>query len=140
VGQKSIYLEKKCLDETFGNASKPSRPTLYFALFTASPSDSTDTGTEVSGGSYARAAVTNNSTNFPAAARGGSSPATKSNGIDIFFPTSTAGWGNIVAFGVYDAATSGNLLYWGAVSGAPFATVSGKRYKILNGNLSIQET
>ena len=35
---------------------------IYLALFTAMPSDSGG-GTEVSGGSYARVAITNNATN-----------------------------------------------------------------------------
>src|SRR4051812_19916737 len=110
MGSKSDYLENKVLDSVFSNAAFPSNATLYFALFTAAPSDAGG-GTEVAGGSYARKAVTNNATNFPAAAGG-----SKSNGTDIVFANPTANWGTIVAFGVYDASTAGNLLYWGSVT------------------------
>jgi hypothetical protein len=68
-------------------------------------------GTEVTGGAYARKAVTNNATNFPAASGGA-----KSNGVEIAFVEATASWGTVVAFAVMDAATAGNMLYWGAVS------------------------
>jgi hypothetical protein len=52
-------------------------------------------------------AVTNNATNFPAAAAG-----SKSNGTVVTFPTATAGWGTAVAHGIHDAATGGNLISW----------------------------
>ncbi len=113
---KSIYLEKQFLDETFGNTAKPSRANLFIALFTVSPTASSDSGTEVSGGSYARKSVTNNATNFPAATHSGSIPATKANGTSISFVAATGSWGTILAFGIYDASTAGNLLYWGAVT------------------------
>ena len=51
--------------------------------------------------------MTNNTTNFPPASNG-----TKSNGTTITFPTATADWGTVVAVGIFDAATNGNLLFW----------------------------
>lgn len=107
---KSDYLENKLLDHVFGATTYTAPATLYVALYTAAPTDAGG-GTEVSGGSYARAAVTNNTTNWPAASGGA-----KSNGAAITFPTPTANWGTIVAFGVFDAASAGNLLYWGNVT------------------------
>jgi hypothetical protein len=80
------------------------------ALFTANPSDSGG-GTEVTGGSYARVSVTNNTTNWPNASSG-----SKSNGTAITFPTATANWGTVTAFGIFDASSAGNLLYWGTLS------------------------
>ncbi len=78
------------------------------ALFTATPSD-TGGGTEVSGNAYARVAVTNNATNWPAASAG-----SKANGAAITFPQATpAGWGVVTQFGIFDASTAGNLLAWG---------------------------
>ena len=77
------------------------------ALFTAAPTDAGG-GTEVTGGAYARLAVTNNATNFPAAAAGA-----KSNGVDFTFVTAAgANWGTVVAFGIFDAASAGNMLTW----------------------------
>lgn len=66
---------------------------------------------------------------FPAAsASSGNEPATApanvTNGAVITFPASTASWGTIQAFGIYDASTSGNLLNWdylGNYSWKPFS-------------------
>ena len=109
-GSLSNFLELEILDHVFGAAAYTAPATLYFALFTAAPTD-TGGGTEVSGGSYARVGVTNNATNFPAASGGA-----KSNGAAITFPTATAAWGTVVAMGVFDAASSGNLLAWATLA------------------------
>lgn len=83
--------------------------TVYVALITTAPSDANGTGlVEVSGGSYARVAVTNNDTNWPAAAS-----RSKANGTAVTYPTSTASWGTVVGFAFYDAATAGNFLGYG---------------------------
>jgi len=103
---KSDYLENKILDFLLGGVSYTPPATVYIALFTAAPTDAGG-GTEVSGGGYARVAVANNTTNFPTASNG-----TKSNGTTITFPTATADWGTVVAVGIFDAATGGNLLFW----------------------------
>lgn len=107
---KSDYLENALLDHHLGGPDYTRPATVYVSLFTVTPSDSGG-GTEVTGGSYARVSVTNNATNWPAASGGA-----KSNGADITFPTATASWGTIVAFGIHDASTAGNLLRWGAVT------------------------
>lgn len=104
---KSDYLENEILDHVLGGGDYTRPATVYVALFTATPNDAGG-GTEVTGGSYARAAVTNDSTNFPAASGG-----SKANGVAIDFATPTAGWGLVTSFGVFDAATDGNLLYYG---------------------------
>ena len=106
AGSKSNYLEDKLNDHVLGNTSYSAPATTYIALYTAAPSD-TGGGTEVTGGSYARASVTNNTTNWP-----NSSGGSKSNGTAINFTTASANWGTVVAFGIFDASTSGNLLYW----------------------------
>ena len=107
AGSKSNYLENKVLDEVLGGVAFAAPATVYVALYTVAPTDAGG-GTEVTGGAYARAAVTNNATNWPAASGGA-----KSNGTAIAFPTATASWGTVVAFGILDASTAGNLLYWG---------------------------
>lgn len=109
AGSFSDYLEAAVLNHVFGATSYSAPGTLYVALFTAAPSDSGG-GTEVTGGSYARVAVTNNTTNFPNAS--GTSPTSKSNGTTITFPTASASWGTVVAFGIFDASSSGNLICW----------------------------
>lgn len=107
AGSASDFLENTILDEVLGGTDYTPPATVYVALFTATPSDSGG-GTEVSGGSYVRKSVTNNSTNWPAASGG-----SKSNGTAITFATASASWGTVTQFGIFDASTSGNLLYWG---------------------------
>lgn len=106
AGSKSDFLENELLDHILGGGDFTRPATIYVALFTSAPTDAGG-GVEVSGGSYARAAVTNNATNWPAASGG-----SKSNGTAIVFPEATASWGTVVAVGLFDAATAGNLLYW----------------------------
>ena len=111
AGGKSDFLELELLDHVLGNAAYSAPATVYVALYTVTPSDAGG-GTEVTGGAYARATVTNNATNWPAAAAGA-----KANGTAITFPApSGANWGTVVAFGILDASSGGNLLYWGPIS------------------------
>jgi hypothetical protein len=106
AGSFSDFTELELLDHLFGAATYTPPGTLHISLFTAAPSDSGG-GTEVTGGSYARVAVTNNATNWPAASGGA-----KANGTVITFPTPSANWGTVVAFGVHDASSGGNLIAW----------------------------
>ena len=110
TGSKSDYLENEILDHILGGGDYARPATVYVALYTVAPTD-VGGGTEVTGGSYARKAVTNNATNWPAAASGA-----KANGAEIAFVTATANWGTVVAFGIFDAVSGGNLMYWGDLS------------------------
>lgn len=107
---KSDYLEGKVLDHLLGRTTYTAPATVYVALYTTAPADAGG-GTEVSGGSYARKAVTNDATNWPAASGG-----SKANGTAIAFPEATANWGTVVAWGLFDASSGGNLLYWGTLT------------------------
>ena len=120
----SDYLENKLLDHALGTAAY-TMPTVYVALYTSDPTDA-DTGTEVSGGGYARQTVTFN------AASGGSA----SNASDITFPQATADWGTITHIGLRDAATGGNLLWHGALDQAKTVT-NGDTFVIPAGSLTI---
>lgn len=110
AGGLSNYLADKIGDHMHGGPDYTRPATTYFALFTVSPSPSGG-GTEVSGGSYARVAFTNNSSNWPA-----SSGQTKSNANIIDFGTATANWGTIVAAAEFDASSGGNMLLFGPLS------------------------
>lgn len=107
AGSFSDYLEDELLDHVLGGGDFTRPASVYVGLFTAAPTDAGG-GTEVSGGDYARVEVTNNSTNWPAASGG-----SKSNGAAMTFPVATASWGTVAAFGIFDAASGGNLLAWG---------------------------
>lgn len=107
MSQMSDYLEQAIINHIFRGTTFTAPTTLYIALYTAAPSDSGG-GTEVSGNAYARVAVTCNTTNWSAPGVGGST----SNSVAITFPTATGSWGSIVAIGILDASSGGNLLIW----------------------------
>lgn len=116
----SNYLENKLIDHIFRAQAFGAPTTLYFALFTAAPTDAGG-GTEVSGGSYARAAVTTSLTAFngthgnTTGASSGTGGNT-TNAVAITFQTPTANWGTITHWAVFDAATGGNMLFYGALT------------------------
>jgi len=97
----SNYLENKVVGHVFGGSAYTAPATLYVALYTSAPSD-TGGGTEVSGGAYARQTAA-----FSISAD------TASNTSAIEYPTATADYGTVVAVGVFDASSSGNLLAYG---------------------------
>lgn len=121
----SDYLENKLLDHTLGNTAFTQPSALYVGLYTSSPGDD-DSGTEVSGGSYAR------QTASFAAASGGSC----ATDATITFPAATANWGTITHVSVHDASSAGNLLFHGAVTSSK-TIESGDTFQISSGNLTI---
>jgi hypothetical protein len=57
----------------------------------------------------------------------GTAPSTVTNNAALTYATATASWGTVVAFGLYDASTSGDLLLWdfiGNYSWLPFTVTS----------------
>lgn len=137
------YLENKLVDQIFRNVAYSFPTTLYIGLFTAAPSD-TGGGTECSGGNYARKDVVCNTTNWAATNAAGStanpssgtSGTTSNNGV-ITFNTPNADWGTVTHFGIFDASTSGNLLFWGALS-ASKAVYNGDAVSIQISQLQVQ--
>lgn len=108
-----------------GYQAFPAVTTAYVALFTTAPTDDSGTGAvEVTGGAYARVATTNGTSGTWAAASTSTDPTTIANGGSsnavITFPTATASWGTVVAMGLYDAASGGNLLTWDWLGNFPW--------------------
>ena len=99
MSEFSNYSENLIINVLFRNASHTGAATVYVSLYTSDPTDA-DTGTEVSGGSYARTSVT-----FGAPSNGVSN-----NSADVEFPQATASWGTVTHIGIHDASTAGNLL------------------------------
>jgi len=140
---KSDYLENKYIDFLLRAQTFTAPTTVYVALFTATPSD-TGGGTEVTGGSYARVAVTSSLANWAGTQSAGSTVASSgtggqtSNNNAINFPTPTASWGTVTSFGLYDASTAGNLLYFGNLTSSQ--TIStGNTVSFPAGSLTITE-
>lgn len=110
---KTNYLEARLIDHILRATASTAPTTVYAALFTAAPNDAytsgVPTGTEVSGNAYARQAITFGATS--------GTPKQTANSALITFPTPTpSGWGTVTHFGIFDALTTGNLLYWAALT------------------------
>ena len=127
MAEMSNYLEVALLNATLNGTTYTAPAAVYVSLWTSDPTDA-GSGTEVSGGSYARTAVS-----F-ATASGTSGNVL--NDADVTFPTATASWGTVGWIGINDAQTSGNLLYHTALDTAK-AIDSGDIFKIATGYLSV---
>lgn len=144
MGAKSDYLENKLIDFIFRGVAFTAPATVYIGLLTSAPSDAGG-GVEVSGGAYARVAVASSLANWAGTQAAGSTVAssgtsgTTSNNAAITFPAPTANWGVVTHFGVYDAATAGNLLYWAALTTAKTINSGDAAPSFAAGSLTIQE-
>ena len=125
MAEFSNYLENALINAVLRNTSYTSPATVYVSLYTSDPTDA-DSGTEVSGGSYARTAVT----------MGAPSDGVSTNSADVTFPTATASWGTVTHIGIHDASTSGNLLFHTPLDTSKTID-SGDIFKITTGNLSV---
>jgi hypothetical protein len=129
---KTDYLENKILDHVLRNTAYSSPATVYMALFTAAPNDAytsgVPTGTEVSGNNYARTSIT-----FSAASAGAIT-----NSADVTFPTPSGSWGACSHFGIFDASSAGNLLYWNSLTQTE-TPLSGNVVKFLAGDIDVSE-
>jgi hypothetical protein len=126
MAEMSNYLENALINATLRYTSYTSPTTTYLALYTSDPTDA-DTGTEITGGSYVRQAIT----------MGAPSNGTSTNSSAIEFPQATADWGVISYVGIRDAVTSGNLLFHTALDAAKTIN-NGDVFKITASNLSVQ--
>lgn len=112
MANASDYLEVELRKHIFRTGSFTKPTVLGVALFTVTPSDSGG-GTEVTGGSYARVDVPPLDANWTAAS---ATDGLTDNAAAITFPTPSANWGTVVAFGIFDATSGGNLLVWGPIT------------------------
>lgn len=121
AGALTDYAENKLVDALIRGQALGAPATWYVALYTTCPTDSTS-GTEVSGGSYARVAVTAGLTQWAGTQSAGSTAAssgtggTTSNNATITFPAPTANWGTVTCWGILDASSAGNLWIYSALT------------------------
>ena len=125
MAEMSNYLENALINATLRNTSYTSPSVVYLGLYTSDPTDA-DTGTEVSGGSYVRQAIT-----FGAPSNG-----VTTNTAAIEFPQATANWGTVGWIGIEDALTGGNLLYHSPLN-ASKTIQTGDIFKVAIGSLSV---
>lgn len=125
MAEMSNYLENALINATLRNTAYTSPTTVYVGLHTADPTDA-GSGTEVSGGSYARTSVT-----FGAPSNG-----TSTNSAAVEFPQATGSWGTVSHIGIWDASSTGNLLYHTALDTSK-TIETGDIFKIASGSLSV---
>lgn len=127
MGSASDYLEGKILDHMIGTAySAPA--TWYAAASTADPTDDASGIAEPSGNNYARASVAANTFSR--------SVSTIDNDAAITFNEATGSWGTITHWALYDAATSGNMLWHGELTSSQ-VIASGETLRFPAGTLDI---
>ncbi len=125
MAEMSNYLETKVLDYVLRNTADWAPTAVYLALHTADPTDA-GSGAEVSGGSYARQACA-----FDAAhATGGNTANTDAESFTNM-PACT-----VTHVGVWDAASSGNLLFYTAVDTSK-AVLAGDTISVAAGAVTI---
>lgn len=121
----SDYLELKFLDHFTGTASTSAPSAVYLGLATASLQDDAS-GTELTGNNYTRKAIT-----FASASSG----SIASNSA-VEFNSATGSWGSVSHWGIFDASSSGNLLFHGSFTSAK-TIASGDILKVASGSLTI---
>ena len=115
------YLENKIIDWLFRGQTFTPPAGLHMGLLTAAPSDSS-AGTEISGNGYNRVNLAPTLANWAGTQAAGSTVAssgntgTTSNNSAVNFPTPSASWGTVTHFAIYDAASAGNMLFYGALT------------------------
>lgn len=127
----TTYLANKLLDHQTGKAAY-TMPTVYVGLSSTTPALGGTGITEPSGGAYARVATSG--ATWASAASGSTS-----NAAAITFPTASADWvsGANLTYGVmYDAASAGNVLGYGAMTVAK-NVLNGDTMSIAIGGLTI---
>lgn len=128
---KSNYLEAKLLDHALGTTSYTQPTAQHLALHTANP-DEDGSGAELTGTGYARAAVDFNATSV------GTGTATGPTSAIEFTNSGGSPWPQVTHFGVWDASSSGNLLYYGALTTAK-TIAAGDTLRFTADSISITE-
>jgi len=133
----SNYLEAKVLDHVLRVTSFSQPSGLWLALFTNTSGNAAanlEAGTltdevSTSGSAYGRKTVA-----FTAAS--GTNPCSSATNATVTFDAATSNWGTITHVAVMDAATSGNVLFYGAVTTSK-TIEQGDTFQVSSGNLTI---
>lgn len=120
----SNFLENRVLNHVLGTTSYTAPAGVYLALFTTNPGEDAS-GTEVSGNGYSRQLIT-----FGSASNGSAS-----NTSEETFTASGGNFGTVTHIAIYDAATSGNMLLYQALT-TPRPVNNGETITLAVGNLT----
>lgn len=112
MASPSSWFQEQVLDWWFRGQAVTVPGSLYLALHLADPGPD-GSGAEVSGGAYARVAIPSNTTNWSAPTALGDDTAITTL-LDAMFPAPDgADWGLITHWGIWTAATLGELVIYG---------------------------
>lgn len=130
----SNYLENKVLDHVIGGTAYTAPANLYLALFT---NDSGNAATNLEAGTLTDE-VSTSSTGYvrKAVSFGAASGGSSSTDATVTFDAATANWGTITHVAVMDASSSGQVLFWGAVTTSK-TIESGDTFQVSSGNLTV---
>lgn len=130
----SNYLENKVLDHVLRNTAYTQPTGLYLALFT---NDSGNAATNLEAGTLTDE-VSTSSTGYvrKAVSFGAASGGSSSTDATVTFDAATANWGTITHVAVMDASSSGQVLFWGAVTTSK-TIESGDTFQVSSGNLTV---
>tara|TARA_E500000318_G_scaffold95507_1_gene95349 strand:- start:7118 stop:7507 length:390 start_codon:yes stop_codon:yes gene_type:complete len=128
MSAKSNYLETKILDYVLRDTADWAPTAVYLSLHTSSPGEAD--GNEISGNGYSRNPIA-----FDAAH---ASNGTAANSDIETFTASGGDFGTITHFGIHDASSDGNLLYYGALT-ASKAIADGDTLSFAAGSIVITE-
>jgi len=127
AANKKDYLENALLNAVLRNTTYTSPATVYLALFSSAPTESTS-GTELTGNGYARQAIT-----FGAPSNG----VCTSSGA-VTFTASGGAWSAVAGIAICDASSGGNQLYWDVKSISALA--DGDSINFASGQITVTET
>jgi hypothetical protein len=139
AGGKASTASNGILNHVFRTTSYTAPANTYIGLLSTCPTTGNN-GTELSGNGYTRSAGISKadaSWNYTAATFIAAS--TVKNAAAISFPAASGSAWTVNCFGVYDASSAGNLLYWGAVTGAPVTVSVGATASFAIDQLTITE-
>lgn len=125
----SNYVKTGTLDAWLNGQAFTLPSSLYAALYLTNPTASAS-GTEVSGAGYTRATFSPNSATISG------DVAICSNNAVVQFPEATGAWGTPTYFGIFDAMSGGNLLFYGSLP-TTFAVTTGMAPKFNIGELRV---
>ena len=132
MGNISNYLANALLNHIFGKGTYTPPANIYVELSTTAPTDAGTNVTPPSGGGYARKQTAPSDWNM-AAGR------IIDNANAIEFAEASASWGTLSHFALFDAASGGNFLGWGALTTSK-AVDSGDTARFAAGDLDVSFT
>ena len=136
AGGKASTASNGMLNHIFRTTSYTAPTNVYVGLMSACPTTG-NYGTELSGNGYTRSSgIAKGDSSWTYTASTFIAASTITNAAAISFPAASGSAWTVNCFGIYDASSGGNLLYWGPVTGAPVTVSVGATASFAIGQLT----